>query len=145
VNRELTNATEANGSTAWADLMTQVASPKNIGRTAVLAAAAALLALQSIAAAETAVPTNKLVLTGTVTSILQVDAPPPSRRNWRVTIRVEKVKIGKYAKPEFTFSLHSSARAGLKVGHRYTVEATWDGLKYLVNEAELMKEEAAKP
>jgi hypothetical protein len=38
-------------------------------------------------------------------------------------MRVEKVKTGKYTEPEFTFAIHSPARAGLKVGHRYTVEA----------------------
>jgi hypothetical protein len=96
-------------------------------------------------AARAAAPAKKLVLTGTVTSIVQIDALPPSRRNWGVTIRVDKVKIGKYAEPEFTFSIHSPARAGLKVGHRYTVEATWDGQEYLVQETVLMKEEAAKP
>jgi hypothetical protein len=96
-------------------------------------------------AARAAAPAKKLLLTGTVTSIFQVDAPPPSRRNWRVTIRVEEVKIGKYADPDFTFAIHSPARAGLKVGHRYTVEASWDGKEYLVKETALMKEVPAEP
>ena len=122
-----------------------VAFPKNIDLTTALAAAAVLLALQSIAAAATVVPTKKLVITGTVTSIFQIDAPPPSRRNWGVTIRVAKVKVGKYTEPEFTFSLHSPARAGLRVGHRYTLEAAWDGQEYLVKETALMKEKAVKP
>jgi len=33
---------------------------------------------------------------------------------------------------------HSPARAGLKVGHRYTVEATWDVQEYLVKETALI-------
>jgi hypothetical protein len=103
------------------------------------------LALEPMTAARAAAPAKKLVLTGTVTSIFQVDAPPPSRRNWGVAIRVEKVKIGKYAEPDFTFAIHSPARAGLKVGHRYTVEATWDGREYLMKETALMEEEPAKP
>jgi hypothetical protein len=122
-----------------------VASPKNIGRAAALSAVAVLLALQSMTAARAAAPAKKLALIGTVTSIFQIDAPPPSRRNWGVTIRVDEVKTGKYAELEFTFSIHSPARAGLKVGHRYTVEATWDGQEYVVQETALMKEEAAKP
>ena len=120
-------------------------SARNIGRAAALAAVAVWLALQPMTAARAASPAKKLVLTGTVTSIFQIDAPPPSRRNWGVTIRVEKVKIGKYAEPEFTFSIHSPARAGLKVGHRYTVEATWDGQEYLVKDTALMKEEPPEP
>jgi hypothetical protein len=120
-------------------------SAKSIGRAAALAAVVVWLALEPMPAARAAAPATKLVLTGTVTSIFQVDAPPPSRRNWGVTIRVEKVKIGKYTEPDFTFAIHSPARAGLKVGHRYTVEATWDGKAYLVDETTLIKEEPAKP
>jgi hypothetical protein len=131
--------------TSSTDLVTQVASPKNIGRAATLAAVAVLLVLQTMTAARAAAPAKKLVLTGTVTSIFQIDAQPPSRRNWGVTIRVDKVKVGKYAEPEFTFAIHSPARAGLKIGHRYTVEATWDGQEYLVQETVSMKEEAAQP
>jgi hypothetical protein len=122
-----------------------MASPKNIGRAAALAAVTVLLALQSMTAARAAAPAKKLVLTGTVTAIFQIDASPPSRRNWGVTFRVEKVKLGKYAEPDFTFAIHSPALAGLEVGHRYTVEATWDGKEYLVKESAPMKEEAAKP
>ena len=120
-------------------------SSRKIGRAAALAAVAVLLVLQPLFAARAAAPAKKLVLTGAVTSIFQIDAPPPSHKNWGVTIRVEMVKIGKYAEAEFTFSMHSPARAGLKVGHRYTVEATWDGQEYQVKETALMKEEPSKP
>jgi hypothetical protein len=60
-------------------------------------------------------PSEKLVLMGTVTAISPV-AKRPSRRNWAVTIRVEKVKVGKFSHPEFTFAVHSPSRAGLEVG-----------------------------
>jgi hypothetical protein len=122
-----------------------VYSPKNIGCAAALAAVVVWLALEPITAAMAAAPAKKIVLIGTVISIFQVYAPAPSRRNWGVTIRVEKVKIGKYAESDFTFAIHSPARAGLKVGQRYTVEATWDGKEYLVKETALMKEAPAKP
>lgn len=59
-------------------------------RSASLAAVASWLMLQSMTAAFAATPAKKLVLTGTVTSIFQIDARPPSHRNWGVTMRVEK-------------------------------------------------------
>lgn len=120
-------------------------STRNIGRATALVAVVVWLALQPISLASAASPSKKLVLTGTVTSIFQIDAPPPSRRNWGVTMRVEKVKRGRYAESEFTFAIHSPARSGLEVGHRYTIEANWDGHEYLVDETVLMKEEPSKP
>jgi hypothetical protein len=78
-------------------------------------------------------PSKKLVLMGTVTAISPV-AKRPSRRNWAVTIRVEKVKVGKFSHPEFTFTVHSPSRAGLEVGGRCTIEATWTGQGYLVSD-----------
>jgi len=78
---------------------------------------------------------EELVLVGTVTSIFQVDAPPPSRRNWGVTVRVEQVKSGKYSEPTFTFTIHSPARSGVKVGLRCTIVATKTGpQEYLVSD-----------
>ena len=59
-------------------------------------------------------------------AIFRVEAAPPSRRNWGVTVQVERVKAGKYTDPTFTFRVHSPARAGLEVGVRYTIEATWN-------------------
>ena len=115
----------------------------NINRAAALMAIALWLVSQPIAAVLATTPENKLVLTGTVTSIFQIDAPVPLVRHWSVTIRVEKVRVGKYEKPEFTFAIHSPARAGLQIGHRYTIEATWDGHEYIVKETVMMKEEAA--
>jgi len=75
-----------------------------------------------------------LVLIGTVTSIFQVDAPLPSVRRWGVTVRVEKVKVGQYSEPTFTFRIHSPARSGVKVGLRCTIVATKTGQEgYLVS------------
>ncbi|HEY5420475.1 MAG TPA: hypothetical protein VIL10_07045 [Marmoricola sp.] len=92
-----------------------------------------------------AAPAKAIVLTGTVTEIFQANAPPPSMEAWAVTIRVEKVKAGKYEEPTFTFTIHSPARAGLEVGHRYTIEATWNGHKYAVKETSPIKKEDAGP
>src|SRR5215510_734707 len=72
-------------------------------------------------------PSEKLALMGTVTAISQVSAKLTSMRNWAVTIRVEKVKVGKFSQPEFTFTVHSPSRAGLEVGVRCTIEADWTG------------------
>jgi len=117
---------------------------RSMDRAAALAVVAVWLASQPMTAAFAASRAEKLVLTGTITSVFHIDTPPPSLRKWGVTMRVEKVKTGKYTEPEFTFAIHSPARAGLKVGHRYTVEAAWDGQRYLVKESVLMKEEPVK-
>ena len=70
---------------------------------------------------------EELVIVGTVASISQVDAPPPSVRKWGVTVRVEKVKTGTYSEPTFTFTIHSPARSGVEVGLRCTIVATKKG------------------
>jgi hypothetical protein len=72
------------------------------------------------------------VLMGTVTAISPFAAKPPSLRNWAVPIRVEKVKVGKFSHHEFTFTVHSPSKAGLEVGGRCTIAATWTGQGYLV-------------
>jgi gas vesicle protein len=91
----------------------------------------------------TEAPSEKIVLTGTVTAISQVYAQRPSLRNWAVTIRVEKVKEGKFSHPEFTFTVHSPAMAGLEVGRRCTIEATWTGQGYLVDDTRWMRDKDA--
>jgi hypothetical protein len=85
-----------------------------------------------LAIASEKVTSKDIVLTGTVGSIFQVDAPPPSIENWGVYLNVEKVKKGAYSEPTFTFTVHSPVRMGLWVGCRYTIEATWNGQRYEV-------------
>ena len=80
---------------------------------------------------------------GTVTAISLVHPRPP-KRYWAVTVRVERVKSGKFSEPEFTFTIHSPARAGLAVGRRCTIEATWTGQGYVVAETRRMKCEVAR-
>jgi hypothetical protein len=87
-------------------------------------------------------PSKKLVLMGTVTAISPV-AKLPSRRNWAITIRVEKVKVGKFSHPEFTFTVHSPSRAGLEVGGHCTIEANWTGRGYLVKDTRRMGDKDA--
>jgi len=88
-------------------------------------------------------PSEKLVLMGTVTAISLSAAKRPSRRNWDVTIRVEKVKVGKFSHPEFTFTVHSPSMAGLEVGGHCTIEANWTGQGYLVNDTRRMGDKDA--
>jgi hypothetical protein len=109
-----------------------------------LAAIAASLTMQSLTGASASPSAKKLELTGTITAIYQVYAKPPSLRNWAVTVRVERVKAGEYSKPKFTFTVHSPARAGLAVGRRCTIEATWTGQEYVVDDKWPMKCERAK-
>jgi hypothetical protein len=88
-------------------------------------------------------PSEKLVLTGTVTAISQAAGKGPSLRPWAVTIRVEKVKVGKFSHPEFTFSVHSPSMAGLEVGGHCTIEANWTGHGYLVDDMRWMGDKDA--
>jgi hypothetical protein len=122
----------------------QVDSSKRIGRVIVLAAIGAWLTTPPLIGVSAAPSPKKLALTGTVTAISQVYTKPPSRRNWAVTVRVEKVKAGEYSQPEFTFTIHSPARAGLAVGCRCTIEAIWTGQGYVVAETRRMKCEGAR-
>lgn len=110
-----------------------------------VAVVSALVAWLMLPTSVSAAPSRTTVLTGTVAEIFQANAPPPSRKDWAVTLRVEKVKLGKYDELTFTFAMHSPARVGLKVGHRYTVEATWDGHEYAVKETRPIKEEGVEP
>ena len=87
-------------------------------------------------------PSEKLVLLGTVTAI-SLTGKWPSKRRWAVTIRVEKVKVGKFSHPEFTFAVHSPSMAGLEVGGHCTIEANWTGQGYLVNDTRRMGDKDA--
>ena len=115
-------------------------SSKQILQVAVLAIIAVCEAGWPIASAAEATPSKKVVLTGTVGSISQIDAPPPSLNSWEVYFHVEKVKKGKYSDPTITFRIHSPARAGLQLGGRYTIEAAWTGQEYEVSERNITAE-----
>lgn len=88
----------------------------------------------TIAGAAEAAPSKRVVLTGTIGSISPVRVSPPSTRNWEVYFHVEEVKKGMYSDSTITFRIHSPARAGLKLGGRYTIEASWTGQEYEVSE-----------
>ena len=118
---------------------------KHKRRMIVLLVIAVCLTLQHSTGAQTAPRAKKLVLIGTVTSIFQVNAPPPSRRNWGVTVRVEKVTTGDYSDPTFTFTVHSPARSGVSVGLRCTIVATWNGQEYIVDETRQIRCEETRP
>jgi hypothetical protein len=98
---------------------------------------------QPLTGASAEPPSEKLALTGTVTAISHVYAKRPSLRNWAVTIRVEKVKGGKFSQSEFTFTVHSPSNAGLEVGGHCTIEATWTGQGYIVDDTRWMGDEGA--
>jgi hypothetical protein len=110
----------------------------------ILIAIAASLITHLLTDASAAQSEKKLELTGTITAIYPVRANPPSKRNWAVTIRVEKVKEGEYSKPEFTFTIHSPALARLAVGGCCAIEATWTGQEYSVNKTLPIKCESAR-
>ena len=79
-----------------------------------------------------------LVLVGTITEI-RPQGESQSRKNWAVTVHVDKVTSGDFSGVTFTFSIHSPARAGLVVGRSYAIKATWTDKGYEVDEAQWRK------
>jgi hypothetical protein len=117
---------------------------KHILHVAVLAIFVVGFAVRPMASAAETTPSKKLVLTGTIGSISQVDPPQPSTKNWEIYFHVEKVKVGKYSDSTITFRIHSPACAGLKLGGRYTIEAAWTGQEYEVSERNITAEGAKR-
>jgi hypothetical protein len=78
-----------------------------------------------------AAPSKTLVFEGTVSSIRTIDH---ELTPWLVTVEVRKVLSGEFAGSTFQFAVHSPARAGLKEGGSYTIEAVWHDGRYTVDE-----------
>src|SRR5687767_11493259 len=97
---------------------------------------------QSVATAATS-KSSDLVLTGTVTKTYPV-AASRSLRRWAVVVRVARVVSGEFSGATFTFTIHSPARAGLRVGRTYTIKATPTGAGYVVDEFALKEVPAGK-
>jgi hypothetical protein len=99
----------------------------------------------AVSTASGATPSKRLVVTGTVVRTYSLagprDGPGPAIRSWGVTVRVEKVKAGKYSRREFFFRTY---RAGYTDGHRYTIGATWTADHYEEDESSPIKEEACE-
>src|SRR2546421_3165503 len=77
-----------------------------------------------------------LVLIGTVTKIYPF-ASPVVRRSWAVRARVDRVVSGTFSGKTFSFTVHSPAQAGLRVGRAYTIKAHWTIEGYFVDESTL--------
>jgi hypothetical protein len=86
----------------------------------------------------TIVKERDLVLIGTVTKIYPL-ATAHSRRNWAVVAHIDRVVSGEFSGTTFTFAIHSPARAGLRVGRTYTIEARWTAEGFVVDEAQWRK------
>jgi hypothetical protein len=84
-----------------------------------------------------------LVFEGTVASV-EISQLPQSRKNFIVTVRVDRVIQGQFSGKTFQFRIHSPVQSGLEVGKKHTVEAnrTKDG--YTVDELQWMKREQGK-
>ena len=80
-----------------------------------------------------AAPTKTLLLEGMVTSIRTIDH---ELTPWLVTVAVTKVISGEFAGTTFQFTVHSPARAGLKEGSSYTIEAVRKEGGYTVDETQ---------
>src|SRR6266567_7935653 len=66
-----------------------------------------------------------LVLIGTITRIYPFSAPATVQRRWAVRAHVDRVVSGTFSGDTFTFTVHSPAQSGLRVGRAYTIKATW--------------------
>jgi hypothetical protein len=78
-----------------------------------------------------------LVLIGTITRLYPFSAPATVRRRWAVRMRVDRVVSGTFSGDTFTFTVHSPAQSGLRVGRAYTINATWTVEGYVVDESTL--------
>ena len=78
-----------------------------------------------------------LVFIGTITKIYPFSAPASVRRRWTVRTHVDRVVSGTFSGDTFTFTVHSPAQSGLRVGRAYTIKATWTTDGYVVDESTL--------
>ena len=78
-----------------------------------------------------------LVFVGTITNIYPFSAPATMRRRWAVRTHVDRVVSGTFSGDTFTFTVHSPALSGLRVGRAHTIKATWTIEGYVVDEATL--------
>ena len=78
-----------------------------------------------------------LVFIGTITKIYPFSAPATVRRRWAVRAHVDRVVSGTFSGDTFTFTVHSPAQSGLRVGCAYTIKATWTIEGYVVDQSTL--------
>jgi hypothetical protein len=106
------------------------------------ATALTMAALVSNSEVATADPSKNLVVEGTVTTITQIANDP---KPWLVKVKVTKVVSGELSSKTFEFAVHSPSRAGLQKRRSYTIEATWDGKSYAVDELQWLRPKAKAP
>ncbi len=80
--------------------------------------------------------TYDLILVGTVTKLYVTGAARTLKR-WAVVTRVDGVVSGEFDGKTFTFTVHSPAQAGLRVGGAYVIKANKTGGGYVVDESAL--------
>src|SRR6266851_6432058 len=78
-----------------------------------------------------------LVFIGTIAKIYPFSSPATVRRRWAVRAHVDRVVSGTFSGDTFTFTVHSPAQSGLRVGRAYTIKATWTIEGYVVDESNL--------
>ena len=78
-----------------------------------------------------------LLFIGTITKIYPFSARAAVRRRWAVRAHVDRVVSGTFSDVTFTFTVHSPAQSGLRVGRAYTIKAYWTIEGYVVDESTL--------
>ncbi len=107
---------------------------RSLIRAGVVLVVTAACAVQQTPRESAAKFSSRVLVVGTVTHIFPAATRPPSTLNWGVTVRVEKVLVGNYAEPFLTFRVHSPTNAGLEIGGRYKIDATWTSQGYAMDD-----------
>jgi hypothetical protein len=79
---------------------------------------------------------SDLELVGTITKIYPV-AAARSWRRWAIVAHVDSVSLGEFSGTTFSFTVHSPARAGLRVNQTYIIKAKKTNGGYVVDELRL--------
>jgi len=77
---------------------------------------------------------DDLVFVGTVTEIYPAASSRPSRHQWAIVTRVDRVKSGEFLGATFSFTVHSPALSGLSLNHSYIIKATKTDKGYVVKD-----------
>ena len=77
-----------------------------------------------------------LELVGTITKIYPL-AAARSRRRWAIVAHVDSVSLGEFSGTTLSFTVHSPARAGLRINRAYMIKAKKTDRGYIVDELRL--------
>ncbi len=82
-----------------------------------------------------------LIINAKIIEIVNSPLSPPSRTNWVIKTKINKMLAGKFNNEYFDFRIHSPSRSGLKTGDTITFFAEWveKENKYIVDEMQFIE------